>query len=366
MKKSNLVLGGGSPRPLDRAKQMRRPTAIAGGSPEPMARGYVKGRYQGSADKAQDLVRPEHELRDRPKGLTGTLMKSLSSHPRYYEQKTAAEAKLGRKLSPDEFERNHWVEPDSEIISGTSIFDPVLCELAYRWFSPPGGRILDPFAGGSVRGIVAAWLGRHYTGIDLSERQVIANHEQWKTIGKKAPKGGSAKWLVGDSQAMDDLLAGYESAADLVFSCPPYGDLEVYSEDKRDLSTKTHDEFILCYRTIIAKAVGLLRPDRFAVFVVGDFRDKKGFYRNFVSTTIAAFQMAGAKLYNEAVLVTSVGSLPIRVGRQFAVGRKLGKTHQNLLVFVKGDPIKATKACGEIEIPDLATMFEQPDLSRSI
>ncbi len=39
--------------------------------------------------------------------------------------------------------------------SGTSIFDPVLCELAYRWFCPPGGLILDPFAGGSVRGIVA-------------------------------------------------------------------------------------------------------------------------------------------------------------------------------------------------------------------
>jgi hypothetical protein len=31
----------------------------------------------------------------------------------------------------------------------------VLCEIAYRWFSPPGGLILDPFAGGSVRGIVA-------------------------------------------------------------------------------------------------------------------------------------------------------------------------------------------------------------------
>ena len=36
----------------------------------------------------------------------------------------------------------------------TSIFDPVLCELAYRWFCPSGGKIIDPFAGGSVRGIV--------------------------------------------------------------------------------------------------------------------------------------------------------------------------------------------------------------------
>ena len=31
--------------------------------------------------------------------------------------------------------------------TGTSIFDPVLCEIAYRWFCPEGGAILDPFAG---------------------------------------------------------------------------------------------------------------------------------------------------------------------------------------------------------------------------
>jgi len=62
--------------------------------------------------------------------------------------------------------------------TGTSIFDPVLCELAYRWFCPPGGLVLDPFAGGSVRGIVAAKCGRRYIGIDLSERQCEANRAQ--------------------------------------------------------------------------------------------------------------------------------------------------------------------------------------------
>lgn len=34
----------------------------------------------------------------------------------------------------------------------TSVFDPVLCEVAYTWFCPKGGAILDPFCGGSVRG----------------------------------------------------------------------------------------------------------------------------------------------------------------------------------------------------------------------
>jgi hypothetical protein len=49
--------------------------------------------------------------------------------------------------------------------------------------------------------------------------------------------------------------------------------------------------------------------------------------------------------YNEMVLVTAVGSLPIRVGKQFVASRKIGKTHQNVLVFVKGDPKVAARAC---------------------
>ena len=228
--------------------------------------------------------------------------------------------------------------------SGTSIFDPVLCELAYTWFCPPSGAVLDPFAGGSVRGIVAAVLGRHYTGVDLRPEQIAANVEQAQAI----VPDNMPRWIVGDSrEAMPD------EQFDLVFSCPPYADLEVYSDDPRDISTMAYPDFMAAYRDIVAGAVQRLRMDRFACFVVGDVRDKKGFYYNFVADTIAAFQDAGARLYNEAILVTAVGSLPIRVGKQFESGRKLGKTHQNVLVFVKGDPRKATQACGPVEIGDL-------------
>ena len=102
------------------------------------------------------------------------------------------------------------------------------------------------------------------------------------------------------------------------------------------------------------------RADRFAAFVVGDVRDERGCYRNFVGATTAAFIDAGLDLYNEAVLVTAIGSLPIRVGKQFSVSRKLGKTHQNCLVFVKGNPRAATEACGDVEV-DLSLFEEERD-----
>jgi hypothetical protein len=99
----------------------------------------------------------------------------------------------------------------------------------------------------------------------------------------------------------------------------------------------------------------MLREDRFACFVVGDVRDKRGIYRNFVSDTIAAFQDAGALLYNDAILVNSAGSLPLRTRRQFTSGRKLGKTHQNVLIFVKGDARKATAWCGPVHVSEEIT-----------
>lgn len=217
-----------------------------------------------------------------------------------------------------------------------SIFDPVLCELIYRWFCPPKGQIVDPFAGGSVRGIVASIMGFRYWGCDLSAPQIAANIDQGEDI---CPLN-MPEWVCGDS--MEEVPRAPE--ADLVFSCPPYADLERYSDDPRDLSTMEYHTFKAAYNRIIMRACERLKPNRFACFVVGDIRDKRGHYRNFVSDTIAAFQAQGLALYNEAILVTSVGSLPIRVGKQFRASRKLGKTHQNILVFVKGCP---KMACAE-------------------
>lgn len=446
-----------------------------------------------------------------------------------------------------------------------SIFDPMLCETMYRWFVPKGGQVVDPFSGGSVRGVVAAMVGLRYWGCDLRPEQVAANNEQghelvWNVmkqekhgrttiltetlpggtkeravakfigsidndvlvyaspregyaqialaracsrIGKKAviflPKGkelltpsvlakefgaelievkpgylsniqakardyaaagghhllpfglaceemiqaiadvakehysgptpkkvwcasGSGTLAAGLARAFPDseihaVKVGHDfdapgatiytapekfqqdaqvvppfsscmhydakiwqfakgsngllwnvaesypnlvwacgdsnekikdaPKADFIFSCPPYGSLEKYSDDPADISNMTHEEFLVIYREIIAKSIGKLKENRFACFVVGDFRDKSGKYMNFVSDTIKAFEDAGAYLYNEAIMVTPVGTAPVRATKQFDSGRKLCKLHQNVLVFCKGDWKKAAKACIE-------------------
>lgn len=231
----------------------------------------------------------------------------------------------------------------AKVAPGTSIFDPVLCDLAYRWWCPPGGTVLDPFAGGSVRGIVAGFMGHPYVGIDLAADQIAANEAQANEIigvaGQMALPGVPEDhvrptWIVGDSR---EVLPTLTVEADFVFSCPPYYDLEVYGDDPRDLSRAADwDAFTAMYRDIIAKAVARLRPGHFACFVVSEIRGPNGHYRGLVPETIWAFELAGAALYNEAILVNPAGTLPLRVTKQFEKSRKLGRTHQNVLVFVKG------------------------------
>lgn len=217
-------------------------------------------------------------------------------------------------------------------MSKISIFDPVLCELMYRWFCPEGGEILDCFAGGSVRGVVAKYLGYNYCGIDLSSKQVTANRANADEIFESNDK---PRWFIGDSESVI-ASSKYSNLFDMVFSCPPYADLEVYSKHKDDISNMPYETFLVKYRRIIAQSIRMLKRGAFAVFVVGEVRDKtrNGAYYNFVGDTVKAFIDAGADYYNEAVLVTRFGTAMLRT-KQFSVNRKLVKTHQNILVFRK-------------------------------
>lgn len=209
-----------------------------------------------------------------------------------------------------------------------SIFDPALCEVVYHWFCPPGGTILDPFAGGSVRGIVAHYLGFKYKGIDIRLQQIESNIEQGQAI--LAPNNQPG-WFCADSY---ELLDSIHLQADLIFSCPPYSDLEVYSDLPGDISNMPYSEFVLRYDAIINKSAKKLKQGGFACFVVGEIRDKSGYYKGFIPETIKAFERAGLRYYNDIVLLNSPGSAALRA-KLSMVNKKVVKIHQNVLIFKK-------------------------------
>ena len=230
------------------------------------------------------------------------------------------------------------------INNGTSIFDPVLTEVCYKWFNVDKGSIYDCFAGGSVRGIVAEKLGFKYTGIDLRDEQIEANKINADEIGVEPT------WYCDDSLNVDKYLK--DGSIDMIFSCPPYADLEVYSDDEKDLSTMEYDKFREVYTEIIKKACNKLKNDRFAVFVVGEVRNKKGIYYEFVNDTIQAFKAGGMNYYNEIILANPIGTAPLRARNVFKK-RKIVKVHQNVLVFYKGNQENIKNNFNDIEIADL-------------
>lgn len=218
----------------------------------------------------------------------------------------------------------------NKLPSDTSIFDPVLCELMYRWFCPVGGRILDPFAGGSVRGIVANYLGYKYSGIEIRQEQVDSNREQALDI---LPIDNQPQWYVGDSNVLLD--DEWNEPFDMVFTCPPYADLEKYSDLKGDISNMDYDDFMFALESIIRKSCKLLKSGGMAVMVVGEVRDRTGNYYGFVADVIKAFQRCkGMGFYNDAILATSLASAALRAGGNMKSG-KLVKVHQNVLMFKK-------------------------------
>jgi 1-aminocyclopropane-1-carboxylate deaminase/D-cysteine desulfhydrase-like pyridoxal-dependent ACC family enzyme len=149
---------------------------------------------------------------------------------------------------------------------------------------------------------------------------------------------GDLFWVIGlrESIAQKCNQNGINfSDYDLLFSCPPYADLEVYSELPGDISNMEYGQFIEVYRAIISKSCKLLKRGGYAAFVVGDIRDKHGYYRDFVSHTKRAFIDAGVGLYNEAILLQPLGTAMLRAAKIFEAGGKLTKVHEHLLIFKK-------------------------------
>lgn len=215
-------------------------------------------------------------------------------------------------------------------MNGVSILDAVLAELMVKWFTEKGFKTLDPFAGDTVFGFVSSYLERPFTGIELRKEQADFNQARCDEYDL------NAKYICDTSENMDDHIQNVSQ--DFIFSCPPYADLEVYSDLKEDLSNMSHEKFFILYEKILTNTFKKLRWERFAVIVTSEVRSKDGRYIGLVPKTIDIMVKAGYKFYNDIILVNSVGTLPLRCNRMMNSGRKVGRRHQNVLVFYKGNP----------------------------
>lgn len=232
---------------------------------------------------------------------------------------------------------------NDEHYEDASILDPVLSEIMLKWFAPENGDVFDVFAGDTVFGYVSGYLGYNFTGIELREEQCHFNLE--------ACNGLPAQYICDDGRNVNNHIE--LESQDMFFSCPPYFDIEVYSDLENDASNqKTYAEFYRIIDTAFSNAIKCLKDNRFAVVVCGDIRNKKtGEYYRFPDDIKATFQKNGMLFYNELILVDNIGTARLRATKYMEV-RKVAKTHQNVLVFYKGDPKKIKAEFPIIEVQD--------------
>lgn len=224
----------------------------------------------------------------------------------------------------------------------TSLLDPVLSEIILKWFTPhENSKCFDVFAGDTVFGFVSAYEGHNFTGIELRQEQCDLNNERCKEL--------NAKYICDDGRNVLNHIE--KESQDLLFSCPPYYDLEVYSDNENDASNQeTYEEFYSILDTAFNNAIKCLKNNRFAIIVAGDIRNNKdGSYYDFCGDIKTTFKRNGMLLYNELILITQYGTACLR-GTKNMKSRKCVKVHQNVLVFYKGNTKNISKEFPEIEV----------------
>ena len=98
-------------------------------------------------------------------------------------------------------------------------------------------------------------MNLNYVGIELRKEQVDSNISQ----ATKICKSYHPKWIIGDSHEIDTLCKN-EQLFDFMFTCPPYFNLEIYSNLNGDISNfKEYSQFLKSYNKIIEKSFKLLK-----------------------------------------------------------------------------------------------------------
>ena len=167
-------------------------------------------------------------------------------------------------------------------------------------------------------------MGYDYTGIEIREEEynrVKEQMEQW---------GIDFNFILNDSTKYKP-----EGDFDFVFSCPPYYDLEVYSDLAGDLSNaNSYDEYLCMLKNVLQNCYDVLKKDCFAVFVVGNFRNKKGELENLNGDLITKAKEVGFKLWDELIWMGASNVALTRCGK-FEKNRKSVRMHEYIIILKK-------------------------------
>ena len=223
-----------------------------------------------------------------------------------------------------------------------SEFHAGVAENIVRYWSLPGAKVVDPFAGRVTRAVVTTRIGRDYYGYEITPNTHKRALVHFQKLG------------ISPILYMDDgtkLAQTPDNFSDLIYTCPPYYNIEKYESVDGQLSdSKTYESFMEMIDVCAQNCYRVAKPGSFCVWVVADFRDKaldneRGNLMDFHGDVTQSFKKAGW-LYHDIIIMENISPFAALTQYQAACKRYVPKTHEYILVFRKP---------GEYIVPDYCT-----------
>lgn len=222
-------------------------------------------------------------------------------------------------------ERKGYGIRNSDGIAKMSEFHAGLAENVIRYWSMKGSRVIDPFAGRVTRAVVTNKLDREYYGYEISPKTHQRSISHFNNL-KINPT-----LFLGDGLLMDQTADDF---GDLIFTCPPYFNIEKYESVENQLSDiKSYTEFIDKIDICSKNCFRVLKNGAFCIWVVADFR-KNCELIPFHSDVICSFMKVGFINY-DLIVIENITPFSAMQLEKVADKRYASKIHEFMLVFKK-------------------------------
>jgi len=146
-----------------------------------------------------------------------------------------------------------------------SEFHAGLAENILRYWSLPGAKVVDPFAGRVTRAVVTTKLDREYHGYEITpntHKRALTHFDRLNI---------SPNLYLGDGVKLENTP---DEFSDMIMTCPPYYNIEKYESVNGQLSDcGTYKDFMSMISKCAENCYRVARPGSFCVWVVADFRD---------------------------------------------------------------------------------------------
>lgn len=271
---------------------------------------YKKNLFYDCGDKS---------MKARLGFLPSSLWKPDTTITKFLKELINDKSQARETLNSNRSDRRHGVNNGK-----CSVFNPQLAQMILAAYAPMNGKIYDPFGGGGTRGYIATKMGYDYTGVEIREEEynrVLAQMKEWNL---------NFKFILADS-----VKYRPNESFDFIYTCPPYYDLEVYSDMEEDLSNApSYMEYLNMLQKVLKNCYDVLKKDSFAVFVVGNFRNKKGELEHLNGDLITKAKEVGFKLWDELIWMGASNVALTRCGK-FEKNRKSVRMHEYIIILKK-------------------------------